>query len=132
MPSTNDAALKVRRAFVYVYLALLILEQAWRTSHNEKLKAQAAEAQRKADAELAQAKTELDRMTAEWEAKKKRQHEKNVAEEKKFVAERDAAASSHGWANVARYVDLKGLENSGGEKDVSRMREVLMRSLQRK
>lgn len=114
-PSVNDGALR-----------------AWRTAHNEKLKTLAADAQRRTDEELARAKQELDKMTAEWEAKKKKQHEKNAADEKKFLAERDAAGASHGWTNVARYVDLKGLENSGGEKDVVRMREVLARSLQRK
>lgn len=61
--TTNDAALK-----------------AWRTAHNDRLKVQAAEAQKKADEELARAKTELDKKTSEWEAKKKHTHEKNVAE----------------------------------------------------
>jgi CHAT domain-containing protein len=114
-PSVNDAALK-----------------AWRTAHNEKLKKEGADSQKRSDDELAKAKVELDKMTADWEAKKKKNHERNVQEEKKFVAERDAAFASHGWQNVGRYVDLKGIEAAGGERDVTRMREVLTKSLSRK
>lgn len=128
--------------------------RSWRTSHNEELKLQAADALRRNDAELDQAKKDLDIMSAEWEvqrcqiysssfllpfsshrhhhhhhhqqARKKKRHEKNVAEEKKFIAERDAdKGEGKIWNRVARFVDLKGLESTHGDKDTSRMREVI-------
>ena len=101
--------------------------QAWRSAHNEKLKSAAAASQKQVDEELGTAKKELDTLYADWDSRKKSAHEKNVAAEKKFMAERDVADSGK-FKNVGRYVDLKGLEASVGEKDVSRMREVLVRA----
>lgn len=102
----------------------------WRAKHNEKLKLQgecwlpfffcfvthfflrslsaAANSVKQADAELAKAKTELDSMTAAWEAKKKAQHAKNIEDETRFLAARDASKGhANMWNRVSHYVDLK-------------------------
>ncbi len=107
--NTNDAALRT-----------------WRTAHNEQLKAQGATALKRADEELAKAKVELDAMNAEWEAKKKAQLEKNIADEKKFLAQQSSdKGETKVWARVGRYVDLNK-DTAEGSKDTNRMREVIL------
>merc|ERR1711974_308949 len=106
---------------------LFLFAAAPRAAHNEKLKKQAQEASKQADKELDETKADLDKLYADWAARKKRNQEENIKEEKAFLADRDAASGATGkFANVGRYVDLKGLEAATGEKDVNRMREVLL------
>mmetsp|Transcript_20858 Transcript_20858/g.47783 ORF Transcript_20858/g.47783 Transcript_20858/m.47783 type:complete len:218 (+) Transcript_20858:37-690(+) len=98
----------------------------WRIEQQEKL----ASKKEKSDAALKQRLEEAAEALSKFyktrtETTTKRAAE-NRAAEASYVQERDAAMIADSWESVCKLVDLKGTEKPTGDKDVSRMRGLLV------
>lgn len=106
---------------------------AWRADFARGLE-EKARAEREGKAERAQAAREaLEKMHAGWERRCAGAREENAGREKEMIRERDGvlarmskAGEKPNWSVVPELVDVSG-KFKEGQRDTSRMRQVLMR-----
>eukprot|EP00041_Stephanoeca_diplocostata_P039656 m.1637356 g.1637356 ORF g.1637356 m.1637356 type:complete len:158 (-) comp25728_c0_seq1:73-546(-) len=98
----------------------------WKAEQAVRLQQLEEETAKKEQAMLEEAKTELDTWGKTYSSQNTERHERNLDDEKAFIAKRDETGPGNQWERVAFLIDFNS-KSPNKVKDTSKMKSILIR-----